>query len=341
MSSSHTFPPVDLSFLTERYLPGCQWSVGGVIRFGESMLQAVNCLHRKLGNWKPLASVHAEPACAWSLDWGRQRALSSASFCHQQLAHAARIGLPVCLSFNNPFIPTAALEDSFGFFLVDALLRQNPTGRNRVAVADDRLAAILRRQWPMLELAAHANLSTCAEGETDAAHYNALAARYQRVSLRAEDALCPEVLQALERPEAFDVTVNGTCLRGKRALEREYLLLCARMRVRPYEFNYNIERRALREKLQGQPHEPRQTQVLSHAELRHLHTAGLRHFHIQAEQYHNGMTPVWALLNRLVDPAPEHSRRAATLAYMVFSDICGAQAPLPSGLGAFNMELPE
>ncbi len=341
MSQAHSFPPTDLSFLTASYLPGCQWSLGGGIRFGTAMAQACRSLNRRFPGWKPLAAIHAEPACAWTLDWGRQRALSTPSYCHQQLALFARMELPVCLSFDNPYIPTAALQDGFGFFLVDTLLRLNPTGRNSVAVADDRLAAILRRQWPSLPLVAHENRSVCAEGELDAAHYNALAQRYTRVGLRAEDALRVGLVEALERKSAFDVCVNGTCLRGRRAEQRDYLLLAARMRVRPYEFNYSIERREKRAALMGEAHHARQTQTLTHAELRQLHAAGLRHFHVQAEQYHNGMTPVWALLNRLVDPSPEHSRRAATLAYVVMSDIEGETPRLPSGLGAFVMDLPE
>ncbi len=341
MSAFHPFPPVDLSFLTDHYLPGCQWSLGGGIRFGMATAQACHSLNSRLGSWKPLAAVHAEPSCAWSLDWGRQRALSSPTFCHRQLTVCARMGLPVCLSFDNPFIPTAALQDAFGFFLVDTLLQLNPTGRNSVAVADERLADVLLRQWPQLPLMVHENLSICAGGETGASHYNALAQRFSRVALPAEDALSAGLLAALADKNAFSVSVNSRCLRGTRALLREYLLLCARMRVRPYEFSYTPTRQALRDKLMGQPHSPRQTLSLSHAELRQLHAAGLRHFHVQAEQYHNGMTPIWALLNRLVDPAPEHSRRAAALAYIVMSDIEGDKAPLPSGLSAFPMELPD
>ncbi len=341
MSAPQPFPPVDLSFLTAHYLPGSHWSLGGAIRFGTSTLQACRSLNSRLGSWHPLAAVHAEPACAWSLDWGRQRPLTTPTFFNQQLAQYAQLRLPVCLSFDNPYIPTAALQDAFGLFLVDTLLRHNPTGRNSVAVADDRLAALLRRQWPQLPLTAHENRSICAEGECNAPHYNALAQHYNRVSLRAEDALNPQLLAALSRPTAFDVTINGSCLRGHRAEQRDFLLLSARMRVRPFEFNYTIERRALRQQLMGSPHTPRPTQALTHAELRRLHAAGLRHFHIQAEQYHNGMTALWALLNRLIDPAPEHSRRAAALAYIVLSDIGGGKAPLPSGLGAFPMELAE
>ncbi len=341
MSNAPAFPPVDLGFLTADYLPGSCWSMGGGIRFGAATAQACHSLNSKLGTWKPLHAVHAEPACAWSLDWGRQRPLSTPTFCHRELEQYAQMKLPVCLSFDNPFIPTAALQDGFGLFLVDTLLRQNPTGLNCVAVADERLAAVLKRQWPTLPLMAHENLSACAEGETNAAHYNALAQRYEHVALRAEDALQPGLVAALEKKDAFTVTVNSLCLRGHRAEQRALLMQLARMRVRPYEFEYSIERRELKEKLMGQPHTKRCTATLSHAELRQLHAAGLRRFHVQAEQYHNGMTPIWALLNRLVDPAPEHSRRAATLAYIVLSDISGAQAPLPSGLSAFRMELPE
>ncbi len=341
MSTSSPFPPVDLSFLNAQYLPGCRWSMGGAIRFGMAMAQACRSLNTKLGNWKPLAAVHAEPACAWSLDWGRQRALSTPSFCHQQLALYAKMGLPVCLSFDNPYIPTAALQDGFGLFLVDTLLRHNPTGRNSVAVADDRLASVLAHQWPKLPITAHENRSTCAEGETDAAHYNALSRLYARVALRAEDALKPGLIAALAKKNVFDVTVNSQCLRGHRAEHRDFLLLAARMRVRPYEFEYTIQRRELREKLVGLPHAVRQTATLTHAELRQLHAAGLRHFHVQAEQYHNGLTPLWALLNRLVDPNPEHSRRAAAIAYIVLSDVSGAQPALPSGMGAYVMDLAE
>ena len=276
---------------------------------------------------------------AWT--WGRQRALSTPTFCHQQLALYAKMGLPVCLSFDNPYIPTPALQDGFGFFLVDTLLRLNPTGHNSVAVADDRLASVLARQWPKLPIAAHENRSTCAEGQTDAAHYNALSQLYTRVALRAEDALKPGLVEALVKKNVFDVCVNSHCLRGRQAQHRDFLLLAARMRVRPYEFEYSIQRKELREKLMGAPHSARRTATLTHAELRRLHAAGLRHFHVQAEQYHSGLTPIWALLNRLVDPSPEHSRRAAALAYIVLSDVSGAQPTLPSGMGAYVMELPE
>ncbi len=340
----------DLSPLVANWLPQSHWSLGGAVQFGLATAQAVAAINKLLAGARRIETVHASPACAWTLDWGRQRSQSSPSYIHQQLKIYADMGVAVCLSFDNPFIPGAALGDSFGLFLVDTLLRLNPTGRNSVAVADDRLAMALLKQWPKLPLEAHVNRVVSESGEAGqgspdalADLYKRLAQVYRRVSLLPEDALDSAVVNRLPAAvrEASSVAINDGCRRGARALRREFLLLCAQMRVRPYHFDFAIQRRELRDRLLPGPLDPAPTSHLSHAELRQLDASGVKSFHVQAEQCHNGMTPLWALLRHLLDPSPENTRRAALLASHVFVNVSGARSPLASGLQAFTVDLPE
>ena len=326
---------MNTDYLIKDYMPRARWSVGGGLLHGRTMLQLCEGIAQEMRDIRSLSYLHATPSCAWSLDWAEQRSLTTPTGYLRMLQLAAATQQAVCLNFDNPFVAKAMLEDGFGLFLVNELLQHNPTGLNCVAVADDRVAMELRRQFPSLRLNAHMNRSVCEESEPDAAFYNRLLDFYQEVQLYPDCARNPELVRSLSKPERCWVIVNDRCRRGSRAAHREMLLLLAQMRVRPYEFSFKVRRQQQMETLLSPPGAPGNT--FSRDELKALYAAGLRSFHVQAEQYRNGMTPAWLLMSYLVTAAPQYSNMRALLTYKVLSYLNGEQPSLASGLEPFSM----
>ncbi len=330
---------MNTDFLTQDYLPHASWSIGGGLLHGHTMLQLSEGIAKEMQGIRSLSCLHVTPACAWTVDWAAQRAMTTPTAYLRLLGLTDAQKLPVCLNFDNPFVAKAMLEDGFGLFLVDELLRHNPTGLNCAAVADDRVAFVLRRQFPRLPLIAHMNRSVVEEGEPDADFYNRLLEVYDRVQLYPGSLRRADVVQALKAPERCMVVVNDLCRRGSRSAHSELLLLLAQMRMRPYDFNYKVRRSELMAALLA----PVGTQgnTLTRAELVSLYAQGLRSFHLQAEQYRNALTPAWVLMSYLLTAAHQYSNKTSLLIYKVLSYLNGAPPPLASGLEPFTLRLPE
>lgn len=330
---------MNTDFLTADYLPHSRWSVGGGLLHGQPMLQLCEGVSREMSGIRSLEMLHATPACAWSLDWAEQRPMTTPTGYLRILSHAEVLRQPLCLNFDNPYVARAMLEDGFGLFLTDELLRHNPTGRNSVCVADDRVALVLRRQFPGLRLIAHMNRAVCEEAEPDADFYNRLLQVYDEVQLYPGGLEDGRLVRALAHPERCTVVVNDLCRTGSRAAHGALLLLLAQMRVRPYDFNYKVQRRQQAETLLASPGTP--CNSLSRERLRALYALGLRSFHVQGEQYRNGMTPAWVLVNYLLTDDPRYSHKCALLHYKVLNYLNGALPPMASGLEPFPIRLPE
>ncbi len=322
-------------FLTQDYLPQAAWSLSGGLLHGHCMVQLCDGMAKEMKGIRSLKALHITPACAWSLDWHVQRSMTTPTAYLHLLGHTDAIKQPLCLNFDNPYVAKAMVEDAFGLFLVDELLRHNPTGQNCVAVADDRVAFVLRRQFPTLRIIAHMNRSVCEEGEPDADFCNRLLEVYHEVQLYPGSLRYPGLVQALSHPERCTVVVNDLCRRGSRAAHSQALLLLAQMRVRPYDFNYKVRRSEQMSALLAPPGAP--ANMFSRAELKALYAQGLRSFHVQAEQYRNAMTPAWLFMNYLLTDAPEYSNKTSLLIYKVLSYLTGDTPSLASGLEPFPM----
>ena len=326
-------------FLTADYLPHSRWSVGGGLLHGQSMLQLCEGVSREMSGIRSLGLLHVTPACAWSLDWAEQRPMTTPTGYLRLLSHAESLRQALCLNFDNPYVARAMLEDGFGLFLTDELLRHNPTGGNCVCVADDRVALVLRRQFPGLRLISHMNRAVCEEAEPDAEFYNRLLQVYDEVQLYPGSLLDERLVRALADPKRCVVVVNDRCRAGSRAAHGALLLLLAQMRVRPYDFNYKVQRRQQVESVLAPPGASSNCQSCDR--LRALYALGLRSFHVQAEQYLNGMTPAWVLVNYLLTDDPRYSHKCALLHYKVLSYLNGALPTMASGLEPFSIRLPE
>lgn len=330
---------MNTDYFTKDYMPGASWSVGGGLLHGTTMLQLCAGISKELAGILHLDCLHATPACAWSLDWSTQRPLTSPTSYNQLLRKAAELNQPVCLSFDNPYVAKNLLEDDFGLYLVSELLQNNPTGRNAVAVADDRVAMVLRRNFPKLPIIAHMNRSVCEESEPDAAFYNQLLGFYQAVQLYPAITRNPHELAALQHPERCVVVINDCCRQGSRNAHRDMLLLLAQMRIRPYEFAFKVRRSEQMPAVMATPGSP--GNALARRQILELYAAGFRQFHVQAEQYRNGMTPAWVLMNHIITDEPERSNMRGLLVYKAFCYLNGAQPPIASGLEPFTLRYPE
>ena len=306
---------------------------------GTTMLQLCEGISKELTGILLLDCLHATPACAWSLDWSTQRPLTSPTSYMQLLRKAAELNQPICLNFDNPYVAKNLLEDDLGLYLVNELLQNNPTKRNAVAVADDRVAMVLRRNFPKLPLIAHMNRSVCEEREPDAAFYNQLLDFYQAVQLYPAIIRNPRELEELHHPERCIVVINDCCRQGSRNGHRDMLLLLAQMRIRPYEFAFKVRRSEQMPAIMPPPGSP--GNALSRQQIQELYAAGFRQFHVQAEQYRNGMTPAWVLMNHITPATPEQSNMQALLIYKAFCYLNGAQSPIASGLEPFTLRYPE
>ncbi len=306
---------------------------------GTTMLQLCEGISKELTGILLLDCLHATPACAWSLDWSTQRPLTSPTSYMQLLRKAAELNQPICLNFDNPYVAKNLLEDDLGLYLVNELLQNNPTKRNAVAVADDRVAMVLRRNFPKLPLIAHMNRSVCEEREPDAAFYNQLLDFYQAVQLYPAIICNPRELEELHHPERCIVVINDCCRQGSRNGHRDMLLLLAQMRIRPYEFAFKVRRSEQMPAIMAPPGSP--GNALSRQQIQELYAAGFRQFHVQAEQYRNGMTPAWVLMNHITPATPEQSNMQALLIYKAFCYLNGAQSPIASGLEPFTLRYPE
>lgn len=330
---------MNTDYFTKNYIPGARWSVGGGLLHGTTMLQLCEGISKELTGILLLDSLHATPACAWSLDWSTQRPLTSPTSYMQLLRKAAELNQPICLNFDNPYVAKNLLEDDLGLYLVNELLQNNPTKRNAVAVADDRVAMVLRRNFPKLPLIAHMNRSVCEEREPDAAFYNQLLDFYQAVQLYPAIIRNPRELEELHHPERCIVVINDCCRQGSRNGHRDMLLLLAQMRIRPYELAFKVRRSEQMPAIMAPPGSP--GNALSRQQLQELYAAGFRQFHVQAEQYRNGMTPAWVLMNHITPATPEQSNMQALLIYKAFCYLNGAQSPIASGLEPFTLRYPE
>lgn len=330
---------MNTDYFTKDYMPGARWSIGGGLLHGTTMLQLCEGITKELAGILRLDTLHATPACAWSVDWSTQRPLTPPTTYIQMLRKAAELNQPICLSFDNPYVAKNLLEDDFGLFLVNELVQNNPTKRNAVAVADDRVAMVLRRNFPKLPLIAHMNRSVCEEREPDADFYNQLLNFYNAVQLYPASTRSPRLLQDLQHPERCVIVINDCCRQGCRNAHRDMLLLLAQMRIRPYEFAFKVRRSEQMPAIMAVPGSP--GNALSRQQIQNLYAAGFRQFHVQAEQYRNGMTPAWVLMNLITPAAPEHSNMRGLVIYKAFCYLNGAQSPIASGLEPFTLRYPE
>lgn len=330
---------MNTDYFTKDYMSGAHWSIGGGLLHGTTMLQLCEGITKELAGILRLDTLHATPACAWSVDWSTQRPLTTPTTYMQLLRKAAELKQPVCLSFDNPYVSKNLVEDDFGLFLVNELVQNNPTNRNAVVVADDRVAMVLRRNFPKLPLIAHMNRSVCEENEPDAAFYNHLLGFYNAVQLYPASTRIPQLLQNLEHPERCIIVTNDCCRQGSRNAHRDMLLLLAQMRIRPYEFAFKVRRSEQMPALMSVPGSP--GNALSRKQIQELYAAGFRNFHVQAEQYRNGMTPAWVLMNLITPAATEQSNMRALVIYKAFCYLNGAQSPIASGLEPFTLRYPE
>lgn len=342
MSQAETTPEQaleNLRFLTREYLPEARWTVGGALRFDNSLLIISRFLRSniELRNFDCVAGC---PPCPWTLDWFVQRRpIAYDAYCNA-LETYARQQTGVILVFDNPNLTGADLDNPYCLGLVEELHKRDRVRKNAVCVASDALASHLRAALPSLKIHCHPNRLVMEKSKRCAALYNKLTKLYDRVCLHPADAARPSITQALEDKSKFDIIINDPCLRNC-PVRREHISLLADMRRAPYDTSLMRRRSDLISRVGCQKTSPGELQQkascnLTRDEATALYAAGFRSFVIQAQQFRNEMTLLWDIFQCMLDYSPEISNKAALIAASAMADFGKAKETLPSGLLQFS-----
>ncbi len=330
-----------VKFLTKDYIPEAYWTVGGAFHYKESLLLLAQFMKSYVGV-RNINRVMGAVPCLWSLDWFVQRRPEGSGVYVSTLENYAKAGIGVELVFDNPFIADDDLNDPYALFLVRELVRLNPTQRNAVAVASDKLAVHLRRLFPQMYIHCHVNrLLAEPRGRTRTAGlYAKLLELYNRVSLHPADAAKPAIYKAITDPLRIDVIVNDICLRNC-PMRREHLKILSSMRREPYNVKFMQQRSELLNRVgchrvdTAALHQ-KATGILTKNETRTLYDAGYRSFLIQSQQFRNELTLLWDILHCMFDATPELSNKMALLATSAMLSIRPESKSMASGTKAFS-----
>lgn len=328
-----TQPPVlPLDHIVRDHLPQAQWMVGGAFRFDRHLMLLLNFLSTYFPP-RAVGCVTGAPPCAWSLDMCGQRAALTMARCEALLAAYAQHQIGVTLMFDNPSIAPDALQDEFGHWLVQRLMEQNPTGRNKVCVASDELAAAIRQRQPNAPIICHANRLVLGSEKRTPSFYEKLEEIYQLIMLHPRDAVTPSLYTQLRHPERYAVVLNDPTPRNYPS-RRELLTLLSRMRRAPWDYTL----RQAREGMTGRTglYAMENSGNLTMQEQQALYACGVRHFIVQDFHFRSEITLLWDTFYLLLSTQPEYSNKAALLASAALAHIREAQDRLPSGLNLFQ-----
>ncbi len=329
-----------LRYIVRDDMPDARWTVGGALRFDESLKAVARFLGKFLGV-RRVNRVAAAPPCLWSLDWFVQRRPVAQDDYVQALEHYANSAIGLTLVFDNPFIQQQELADVYGLHLVRELLRCDRVRLNAVSVASDELAARLREEFPKLPLHCHVNRLVAEKGKRTPALYHKLASQYARVCLHPADAVKASLYTALDEPARFDVVINDPCLRTC-PVRREHMQLLAAMRREPYNAAHMQRRAELLERVgchrvDAATLRQRAVNTLTRAEAHALYAAGFRSFIVQSSQFRNEITWLWDIFQSMFHAAdPQLSNKVALIATSCFAELRPQPQAPATGLRPFN-----
>lgn len=320
-------------------MPRARWHLGGAFRFDRSLLMYLGYTKTSLPGVFQLDAAGAPP-CAWTINWYRPRPLMNFRTFTQSLEQYARLGSGVTLEFDSPVIRDDSLEDGAANRLLQEHYRRDRIRRNSVSVANDKLAAHIRRIFPKLPLYAHLNRAAAEPGKRTAAFYNALAEQYDMVSLHPVDCAKPQLLDQLKEPGRFIATINDTCLRHC-PCRRDHLMLLSRIRQRPYSLELLAARNryvkmAGCEDIYSQVLHQQQSCILSENEMKNLYARGVIHFRIQDATLRNEMSVLWSYIRGIFGNQPDIDNRIACFASSFMAEFGRPRQQLPSGLRQFE-----
>ncbi len=307
----------NLAYLTKDFMPVAVWTVEGIFRHDRSIYQLLNLFSCILPA-RRITHLSGAVPCLWSLDWFEQRRPMGLNGFVNLLNTYTKIKVGVILEFDNPFIREEDLTNAYALSLVSELCRRDPHKIHAVSVASDMLADHLRTLYPNLTIHCHVNrLFAADEGVTrDAAYYDELLTRYQRVTLHPNDAVNPDIFTAIKEIDRVDIVTNDTCLRTC-SLRKEHLLLLDSKRRNPYGMEHmngrvTLQQRAGCNQTASAPGEKLRNN-LTKKECRALYEAGYRSFIIQGYQFRNEITLMWDIFQCMFAPTPEITNKLALI----------------------------
>lgn len=323
-----------MEFLIRDHLPHAEWTVGGAFRYDRHLLTMLSIVSQHFSP-RRVARVAGVPPCAWSLDMYHQRHLLSLQGCVERLRAFAEEKIGFIVVFDNPAVSGELLQDSFGHWLVEQLVKPeyNPTGQNAVCVASEALADALAARYPKVKLICHPNLHIMAAAKRTPAYYARLEQKFSRIVLHPRDAVSSSLFKSLSRPERYEVVLNDPTPRNFPS-RRELLGVLAELRRKPYD----AKLRNVREKMltRSGMFTWENTCNLTMNEERALYEAGIRSYVIQSALFRNEMTLWYDFFFHLFRTQPEHSNKAAVIASVFMSHIRENTEQPVSGLKDFS-----
>lgn len=338
MTETPSQPP-SLAFLTETRFPQVEWRLGGAFRFDFYLQNLLDFLKKQMpGLFR--VSVAGTPPCLWSIDWYRPRPLINLEQYGATLENYARAGVGVTVEFDNPLLSEEDLRDAASNKLLSEIYRRDRIRKNAVAVANDKLAAHIRAEWPKLPLIAHLNRAVMEPGKRTADFYNRLAEQYDRVTLHPADCASPGVIDKLDAPDRFLAVVNDSCVRNC-PVRREHMTLLSQLRRKPYSAELAAGRaRFLQtagcEAIDAAVLRQNRTLLFSEEAMHVLVDRGVRQFAVQDASLRNEATVLWEWLRALFGPADEKGHRVACLISSLLAGSVPNKNKLSSGLRSFS-----
>lgn len=328
----------NMKFLTEGDMPQAQWTIGGAFRYDHSLHVIGKFLETGVAV-RQFAAVGGSMPCLWSLDhFTQRRPVPMNTYC-RELETYAQNNIGVTLVFDNPYLSEAELDDPYGVLLVQELWKRDRVRKNRVAVANDALAAKIRSICPRIPIDAHFNRAIAEKSKRDAAFYNRLTETYARVTLHPADGSKKAVLEQLADPAKFELVMNDPTLRSN-PLRREILQAVSDMRRRPYDTELMRRRAELVNRAGDRKIDPAALSQhsacnLTRAEARAAYELGFRSFIVQGALFRNEITLLWDIFQCLFSYEPELFSKHALIASSAMSEFGKPSDALPSGLKQF------
>ena len=185
--------------------PDASWAIDGVVSNGVLFHGVISLLVERFDYDMNIDRVCDElrvPWNGWPASSGPKLNVDAVGGI---VRHFNEINIGVSFAFYGE-VASADLDDDTGNQILTVLAQGGAI--NGAIVASDVLADYVRTQYPRLRLAASAVKMERGDGRDRARHYNALAERFDAVTLRPEDAFDMDLLAQLDR-DRMEIPVNN------------------------------------------------------------------------------------------------------------------------------------
>jgi len=201
--------------------PEARWNVSGLFAHGRLIYDLYHIVTRRFECPLRLESVHGAPAVPWNSGTASQVPVHL-----KALAATVRAfndaGIGVFFTFSNHLLEKGDLDNRVCNQMLEVI--DNDRGLNGVVLAGDLLFDYLRRERPRLKLTSSVVKVTMENGRGNVDYYQALAERFDSVTLHPDDGFEYDLLDQLDR-EKIEIVVNEDCVFHCKARHTHYEVL--------------------------------------------------------------------------------------------------------------------